>query len=623
MTASTTGTAEVSPVLVDLIEGALGNIRLEMDAVLSRTALSPQIKHQHDHFSMIMDNQARIVHGQFGAFLPENLERYTGAVADGDVFILSDPYICSGAISHINDLVVAVPVFNEGELVAWSAQFGHVMDIGGATAGSIPTDAHEIYGEGIRMPFLKLYDAGKLNEELLELITHNSRAPMVIRSDIMGLVSGCRTAESRIQELCRRFDNEQFMAGCQGMLDRTERAMRKLVREHVQEKPQTFEDYIDDDGLGNGPFKVVCTIRREGDRAIIDFEGTDPAAPGPINFYLNEHFFKIMASVFLVQAYDPQIALNDGMASSFEIRVPEGSLVQPKFPAALGCRTHLLGRVGDVLAGALASQTPEAIPAAGFSSSPHLIYSYEDDDGEPAVLFEILFGGVPGRPFGDGHDGHSMWPDFASAPVEFLEAYHPFVIEEYTTIADSGGAGYHRGGNGVRRVYRFLKDGECSIHDDRWLTYPWGVNGGMPGSRSSKLLEHPDGTTEVLPSKVDHVQVQAGDRLHFIIWGGGGWGNPLDREPERVRLDVARGLVTPEWAQEAYGVVLVKDGTDADAWRVDEQATAQARERLSGEREQSGPFNFGPPLDEILANALEETGLPAPRPVAEATGPGR
>lgn len=152
MTASTTGTAEVSPVLVDLIEGALGNIRLEMDAVLSRTALSPQIKHQHDHFSMIMDNQARIVHGQFGAFLPESLERYTGPIADGDVFILSDPYICSGAISHINDLVVAVPVFNEGELVAWSAQFGHVMDIGGATAGSIPTDAHEIYGEGIRMP---------------------------------------------------------------------------------------------------------------------------------------------------------------------------------------------------------------------------------------------------------------------------------------------------------------------------------------------------------------------------------------------------------------------------------------------------------------------------------------
>jgi len=131
-----------------------------------------------------------------------------------------------------------------------------------------------------------------------------------------------------------------------------------------------------------------------------------------------------------VAAYDPQIALNDGMASIFEIRVPEGSLLQPKCPAALGCRTHLLGRAGDVFGGALASQTPEAISAGGYSYSSHLIYSYEDDDGEPAVLFEILFGGVPGRPAGDGLDGHSMWPDFASAPVEFLEAYHPFVIEE-------------------------------------------------------------------------------------------------------------------------------------------------------------------------------------------------
>ena len=191
----------------------------------------------------------------------------------------------------------------------------------------------------------------------------------------------------------------------------------------------------------------------------------------------------------------------------------------------------------DVLGGLLGQRQPEFLCAAGFSSSPHLMYSGFDSRGEWYQLYQIGFGGIPGRPVGDGPDGHSMWPSFTNVPNEFLEAYFPLRIERYETVADSGGPGLHRGGNGIEIVYSFLEPGEISIHDDRWLTYPWGVNGGLPGARSRKFIVRRDGATEVLSSKCDHVKVNAGDLLHYITWGGGGWGDPLERSPALVAAE--------------------------------------------------------------------------------------
>jgi N-methylhydantoinase B len=220
-------------------------------------------------------------------------------------------------------------------------------------------------------------------------------------------------------------------------------------------------------------------------------------------------------------------------------------------------------------------------------------------------LYQIGFGGIPGRPVGDGPDGHSMWPSFTNVPNEFLEAYFPLRIEKYETIADSGGPGLHRGGNGIEVVYRFLEPGEISIHDDRWLTYPWGVNGGLPGARGRKFLVRTDGTTETLGSKCDRVKVNSGDLLHYITWGGGGWGDPLKRDPEIVASEVRRGLLTVDGARR-YGVALCPD------LKVDEASTRALRGRLEIERGPAQLFDFGPPLEEIKRNCQVETGLPPP-----------
>ena len=239
---------------------------------------------------------------------------------------------------------------------------------------------------------------------------------------------------------------------------------------------------------------MKLTIWREGDHAFFDWTGTDPQALGPINFYLSEGMFKMFIGIYLIMVNDPQILFNDGFYPLLHVVMPEGCLLKPRYPAALGCRTHALARQFDVLGGALCKQAPELNTAAGYGTSPYMLYSGWDGNGEFFYSMEILYGGIPGRPIGDGMDGHSWWPLFENIPTEYLEAYYPMRIDGYTTIKDSGGAGLHRGGNGVEKRYVYLEPGEVSIHDDRWLTRPWGVLGGEPGERSEKLLVRADGT---------------------------------------------------------------------------------------------------------------------------------
>jgi len=312
--------------------------------------------------------------------------------------------------------------------------------------------------------------------------------------------------------------------------------------------------------------------------------------------------------------FDPQILFNDGFYDLVDVRIPDGSLLKPKFPAALSCRTHALGRIFDVLGALLGQKTPEFLNAAGFSSSPHLMFSGYDAKGEWFQLFQIGFGGIPGRPFGDGPDGHSLWPGFTNVPNEFLERYFPMVIERYETVPDSGGPGKFRGGNGILMTYRFQEPGVIAIHDDRWFIPPWGVNGGLPGKRSSKLLRKADGATIPLPSKCDGVRVERGDRLDFVTWGGGGWGDPLERDPELVALEVRRGLVTAEGARD-YGVVVGAEG------ELDGGGTEDLRARLRRERGALETFNRGPSIEELRERCLAETGLPAPVPPVWRTSP--
>lgn len=596
---------EVDTVTVDIIENALKNARVEMDAVLFRTAMSPGIREQGDCFPMIANRDGKMVVGQFGSFIYGFMEAYENEINEGDIIITNDPYMCNGAVSHLPDWIVLVPIFKDHRHIAWSAMFGHMSDNGGMVPGSIPIEATTIFQEGIRIPPTKLYKQGELQSEVLELILHNVRTSQWNRFDLNALVAACNTAAKRVNELAERFGDDVLHTTMEIMLERNHQAMEQIIKMLVPEEPRSFEDYLCDDGVGMGPYKIKCTLWREGSKAIFDFEGTDPQAKSSINFYLSEEMFKMFFGSFTINLFDPHILFNDGFYDLVEVRLPQGSLLKPNYPAALSGRTHALGRIFDVMGGLLGQGAPEALNAAGFSDSPHLFYSGYDKNGEWFQLFQIGFGGVPGRPAGDGPDGHSLWPSFTNVPNEFIEAYFPLRIETYEPIVDSGGAGLHRGGNGLCVAYRFLCDGTIAIHDERWLTYPWGVNGGEPGQRSSKLLVRVDGSEQWLGAKCEGIEVREGDLLYFNTWGGGGWGDPFARDPELVRQDVDRGLVSKEGAKR-YGVLIKDDGA------VDEAATAKLREELVAHRGDVGMFNFGGSIEEIKARCLEETHLPPP-----------
>jgi len=599
----------IDPVTLDIIENALRNARVEMDATLVRTAMSPGIREQGDAFPLIADHTGKMIVGQFGSFIGGFLANYEGTLEDGDMIFLSDPYSVDGAISHSNDWLVLLPVFKDGRLIAYTSMFGHQSDIGGKVVGSMPINARSIYEEGVRIPPVKIWKKGEYNEDLMKLVMHQTRKPDWCAADLNALIASCRVAARRVIEMAHRFGDDVYVSATQELLARNHRAMKTLLAQAISEEKVSFEDYICDDGMGYGPYRIKCTMWREGDKVILDFDGTDPQSSASINFYLNENMFKMFFGIYMIMVFDPQILFNDGFYDLIDVRIPEGSLLKPKFPAALSGRTHALGRIFDILGGLLGQKTPQFLNAAGFSSSPHLFYSgYDQRPGKGNSwfqLFQIGFGGIPGRPLGDGPDGHSLWPGFTNVPNEFLERYFPMMIERYSTEPDSGGAGLHRGGNGIHMTYRFLSPGTISIHDDRWFVPPWGVNGGAPGKRAKKILEKADGTHIIIGNKVEDVDVAAGDQLHFITWGGGGWGDPLARDPALVAKEITQGLVTVEGAK-AYGVVIAANGS------ADISATEALRDKMRGARGELALFDFGPNIETLRTQCEADTGLIAP-----------
>jgi len=304
---------EVDPIMLDILESALRNARYEMDAVLFRTAMSPGIREQHDEFPLIADRKGRMVVGQFGSFIGGFLRAYDGDIEAGDIFLVSDPYKCEGAISHANDWLVLLPIFyKDGRLVGWGAMFGHMTDVGGKVPGSLPTDATTIFEEGITIPPVKIYKKGVLQEDILEMALNQCRLPHWNRSDFNAIVAACRTAERRVIEMCERFGVDIFVAALEAALERNKRAMAQLIQKTIPEEELVFEDYVCDDGRGHGPYKLRCTMRRKGDHVILDWSGTDPQSESSINFYLNENMFKMFFGIYMIMVFDPQILFNDG-----------------------------------------------------------------------------------------------------------------------------------------------------------------------------------------------------------------------------------------------------------------------------------------------------------------------
>src|ERR1044072_8378037 len=264
---------DVDPITLDILESALRNARYEMDAVLFRTAMSPAIREQHDEFPLIADRKGRMVVGQFGSFIGGFLRAYSGDIEAGDIFLVSDPYKCEGAISHANDWLILLPVFyKDGRLVGWGAMFGHMTDVGGKVPGSLPTDATTIFEEGITVPPVKIYKKGVLQDDVLTLVLNQCRLPHWNRSDFNAIVAACRPAERRVIEMCDRFGVDPFVAALEAALERNKRAMSQLIQKTIPEEELVFEDYVCDDGRGNGPYKLRCTHEGVDPEAVAHFE---------------------------------------------------------------------------------------------------------------------------------------------------------------------------------------------------------------------------------------------------------------------------------------------------------------------------------------------------------------
>ena len=268
----------IDPVTLDIIENALRNARVEMDTTLVRTAMSPGIREQGDAFPLIADHLGRMIVGQFGSYIGPFLENFEGSVEDGDMIMLSDPYSVDGAISHNNDWLVLLPVFKDGRLIAYTSMFGHQSDIGGKVAGSMPIDATSIFQEGVRIPPIKIWRKGIYNADLIKLIMHQTRTPEWCKADLNALVASCRVAAKRVVEMAKRFGDDVFVSACEHLLARNHRAMKSLIESAIGEEPVSFEDYICDDGLGYGPYKIKCTMWRENGKVVLDFAGTDTIA---------------------------------------------------------------------------------------------------------------------------------------------------------------------------------------------------------------------------------------------------------------------------------------------------------------------------------------------------------
>ncbi len=373
------------------------------------------------------------------------------------------------------------------------------------------------------------------------------------------------------------------MDACDALLERTKQGMIRLIREYIPEEKVTFWDWVDDDGRGSDPLKLQLTIWRDGDTAHFDWTGTDPQTPGSVNFHIHESLCKLFFGVYLIMAYDPAILFNEGYNDVFEVTLPEGSLLNPEFPAPLSNRLSIHTRFFDCQSGALGQNAPDLSMAAGYGTSPYLVFAGTDGEGEYFQMVELLFGGLPGRPAGDGLDGHSWWPMFRTTPAEYMESYYPVVLERYEPVIDTGGPGLHRGGTGIEKQYMFRCSGAVTVNDDRELLSPWGLGGAKHGGQSSKTIVRADGTRERLPSKIDNVSVGAGDRILFRSAGAGGWGDPLERPAGQVERDVRRRLVSADSAERDYGVV-----------PGDEAATEALREKMRAERGELSRFDFGP-----------------------------
>jgi len=605
---------DVDPIVLQIVEGTLNSIEAEIEYAIERTARSPMIREAHDYRVGLFDCHCRKLTGRSYSAMPNAVVRDfpLQTMRPGDVFLMNDTYLTEGAIGHLPDLCSTVPVFHEGEVVAFIQAFGHHDDIGGRVPGSMPGTAVTVFEEGLAIPPIKLYSAGVRNEAVFTIIKRNTRVPDMLAADLDSEVQACLMGARRMAELFERFGRETVEACFQAILDKCRTIFQRELLPKIADGEYRWADYVEHDGVTDPKLhKLATTLIKEGDRITLDFTGTDPQSTGPINWpadYAGGAFLiKWIAPILRNLADTPEraaeIHVNEGVCEVFAVIFPpKGTLITPEWPAATNARSFVLLRCLGLLAGVVAHAVNGRMPAdqetiryTGFYGTDH--------NGKSFLSREVLGGGSGGRYYADGNDAIHIVPDSRNQPAEFTETRFPLLVEKLALRTDSGGPGRRRGGLGYEKHYRALVDCRTIVTADRVRLGCYGVNGGRAGQPFCVTVDV-EGCPRDLGGLVDGEPVLAGQVVRVVTTGGGGWGDPLEREPELVQRDVIEGKVSIAAASNDYGVVLVPmPGTDFYA--IDADATTTLRARLKAHR--AGPLSMidrGPGYEKMVRGAV-------------------
>ena len=557
---------KTDPATFEVVKNSLYAAAEEMKVVLAKTAYSPILKVAGDYSCGIFDRAGEMV--AQGPDLPIHLGSMPDAVKavitawesfrSGDVFIHNDPYFGG---SHLPDVNVISPAFHGDTLLGFACVRAHWPDIGSAQPGSYGA-VTEIFGEGLRLPPVRLYAEGVLNRDVDAIIFANVRTPEERRGDLNAQVAANRRGSQRLSELAEKYGTDNLLRIMGEVMDYSDTMMRALLRE-MPDGEGAFEDFLDGDGIleagsdTDETFFIRMKASKQGDSLIVDFEGTDPIVAGPMNAPLSVTASGVFTSVKMIVDPTSMIPPNSGCWRSVTVKAPEGSCVNASFPAPVVYANHEMShRIADMLFGALAGFMPDRVMACSQGTSAVLTLGGVDyRNGERYVSYETIKGGFGARPNKDGINTiASGISNTMNTPIEVLEMSFPVRVEYYEITADSGGAGKYRGGNGARRAWRVLGNvSQASICLERTKSAPFGLAGGKAGATARIAIETPDGKTRELNSKGGFI-APPDSRILLEVPGSGGYGPAADRDPAQLARDVKDGYVSSDGAKRDYGV---------------------------------------------------------------------
>ncbi|TRO59748.1 hydantoinase B/oxoprolinase family protein, partial [Candidatus Bathyarchaeota archaeon] len=477
------------------------------------------------------------------------IEEYPGALEHGDILLLNDPYI-SG--THLPDLTLIAPIFSEDKIIGYAANKAHHTDVGGKAPGSLAADSSELYQEGLIIPPVKYVKRGVVDPEISRLIRSNVRTPDVQMGDLRSQIAANNTGIRRVLELVEQYGVDVVHGAMDMIMDYSERR----IREEISKMPDgeyTAVDYIESILPDDGDVDIRVKITKKKDELIFDYTGTHEQVDKPINAPLGV----TMAGIYyaLISITDPTIPVNDGCFRPITLKIPYGSMMNPRRPAPVaGGNVETSQRNADVIMKAFSQILPDKVPAASQGTMNNITIGGLKDNGEPWTFYETIGGGNGGRPNHDGVDGiHINMTNTMNTPIETLEAYLPLRFKAYSLRPDSGGAGKYRGGCGIERVWTLTSArATLSVMAERNKIQPWGLKGGHGGATGEFILVKSYGSETKLPSKCT-VTIYKGDTLIIRTPGGGGYGDPSERDLEAIREDLRNGLISLETAREIYG----------------------------------------------------------------------